>query len=320
MIIRPQIQNFSNDIMQQHAALSDVRHAIQQWKNGEIGKAQRAYILKAGGAATAQNCSKHLKPLFENHAWLYEMIEQMCHVQGNNPFANIELRSSNSENYSSMILHQERKFAIHLCIAKSNEQQSLQNSFVFGPDMMMLAPLGDAQIVKAQLDEHDKLCGAQTLLCNDSDVFIYDSRRQSMNIKPLDSDIIFLRAIIKKGAFDDGADTISHHYLRYEGDNGPQKHLADETLSRAQLIFSVLRHQQNVKSIPLFQLWVRNDVPDMRWYVMREFLALDMEAALPHLLFMSEYDDSRCVRKAALDTVHIIKTQHPDILNALSSR
>lgn len=321
MIIRPQLQNFTNDIMQQHATLSDARHAMQQWKNSEIGKTQRAYILKAEGAATAQNCSEYLKPLLENRSWLYEMIGQMCQVQRNNPFTNVEFRSRNSEKFSSMILHQECKFAIHLCIAKSNDQQqSLQNNYAFGPDIMMLAPLGEAQIVKAQLDEHDNLCEAQTLLCRDSDVFIYDNRRQSMNIRPLDSDIIFLRAIIKKSAFDDGADIISHHYLHYEGDNGPQKHLADETLSRAQLIFSVLRHQQNKKSIPLFHDWVYNDVPDMRWYVMREFLALDIEAALPHLFFMSEYDDSPCVRKAALDTVHILRAHHPENLNALSSR
>ncbi len=316
MNIRPQLQNFTDNIAHQRSALSDVRHAMQQWKDSEIGKAQRAHILKAGGAATAQNCIKHLKPLFDNLSWIYEMIAQICQIQSKNPFANIELRSNKNEEYSSMILHQERKFSISLCLAKSRERQqkASQNSFIFGPDMMMLAPIGAAQIIKAQLDENDRLHSHERVSCHDRALYIYNNRRQSMHFIAQQRDIIFLRATIKTGAFDDSIENISHHYLQFNGDNKPQKQLADATLSRVQLILSILRHQHNEQAIPLFEEWVRNDAPDMRWYVMREFLALDVKAALPHLLFMSEYDDSRCVRKAALDTLQIVRAQYPDIL------
>lgn len=318
MIISPQLQNFTDDTVRQQSALSNVRNAMQQWKNSEIGKAQRAYILQAGGASTAQNCIKHLKPLFDNLNWLYDMIGKLCDIQSNDPFANIELRSSKSEKFSSIVLHQEHKFSINLCLVKSKyQQQSLQNNFVFGPDMMMVAPIGDAQIIKAQLDEHDNLGDHEILSCKDGELYIYNNRHQSMNFITLDCDILFLRIIIKRAAFDNSSQDISHHYLQFDGDNRPKKQLADETLSRAQLIFSVLRHQHNKKAIPVFEEWVRSDAPDMRWYVMREFLALDMKAALPHLLFMSEYDDNRSVRKAALDTLHILKVQHPDTLNSL---
>lgn len=317
MIIRPQLQKFTDDAKLQQTIVSEVRHAVQQWKNHEISKAHRAYILKAGGAATPQNCIKHLKPLFSNLSWLYEMVDKLCQIQSKNPFTNIELRSSKSENYSKLILHQERKFSINLCIAKSRNAQhiSSQNNFVFGPDMMMVAPINDAQIIKAQLDSNDNILKHEIESCNGRPLYIYNNRLESMNFVTQDKDIIFLRAIIKTGAFDDCTEKISHHYLQFNGDNRPQKHLADETLSRAQLILSILRHQNTKRAIPLFEEWVRNDAPDMRWYVMREFLAMDMKAALPHLSFMSEYDDSRCVRKAALDTLHILRVQYPEVLD-----
>ncbi len=321
MIVHPQLQNFANNIAQQQAALSDMRGTMLSWKNSTIGKIQRQYILKAGESSTAQNCINNLKPLFGDLSWLYAMMGKLCDLQSTNPFANIELRSSKNDKHSTVILHQERKFSIQLCIAKSRSThlKSTYHSFIFGPDSMMIAPIGNTQIVTVQLDANDNICSHTILSCHDGELYIYNNNRQSINFIAQANNIIFLRAIIKTGVFDDSSENISHHYLQFNGDNQPHKQLANETLSRAQLIFSILRHQQIKKAIPLFAEWVRNETPDMRWYVMREFLALDIEAALPHLLSMADYDENRSVRKAALDTLQILKTQYPEFCVALQA-
>lgn len=313
MYIHPQLQNFAQDDAWQQRALSDVHQAMQHWKNGEIGQKQSQYILKAGDASTPENCIKHLKPLFDDLSWLYAMIEQICTVQRCNPFANIELRSNKNDAMQTIILHQARKFSITLGFVKPQKQsQAAHDNFIFGPDMMMLSAIDSAHIIKAQLDERDNLLKPKMLISNDGELHIYDNRRQSVNFIAKERPIIFLRATIKTNAFDASPQKLSHHYWHYIGDSKPTKQLADTALPRAQFIFSILRHQICRKAIPLFEQWVRHDTPDMRWYVMREFLALDMQAALPHLKFMAHYDDDRAVRKTALSTWSILQSQYPE--------
>ena len=317
MIIHPQLDNFTDDAIQQQSTVSAVRDTMQQWKNSVIGKIQRAHILKAGESSTAQNCIESLRPLFDDLSWLFDMTKKLCDIQSKNHFTNIELRSSKNDRYNTIILHQESKFALHLCIAKPRNLN--QGNFIFGPDLIMLSAIDDTQIFTAQLDENDNLCGTEILSCDNEELIIYDNRRKFVNFITQNDAIIFLRAIIKTSSFDKNINNITHHYLHFNDTHTPIKKLADNRLLRAQMIFSILRHQHYKKAIPVFAEWVRNDVPDIRWYVMREFLALDIEAALPHLLFMADYDENRSVRKAALDTLQILKRQYPEICGALQA-
>lgn len=73
----------------------------------------------------------------------------------------------------------------------------------------------------------------------------------------------------------------------------------DDAGSRTQMMLALLRLQDRKDAAPLFEKAARGEHFHARWQAMREFLALDAEAALPHLRHMARADDHPEVRAAA---------------------
>jgi hypothetical protein len=78
---------------------------------------------------------------------------------------------------------------------------------------------------------------------------------------------------------------------------------ADEESSRIQMMLSLLRTMDRRDAVPLFVELLSIDRFYARWQVMRELLALDAEAALPHLRAMAADDPHGDVRAAARETL-----------------
>ena len=70
---------------------------------------------------------------------------------------------------------------------------------------------------------------------------------------------------------------------------------------------AVLRACGRSDAAPLFTAALDDDDFAMRWQVMRELLALDPEAALPHLGAMAAGDPHPEVRKAAAATMALLR-------------
>jgi hypothetical protein len=91
--------------------------------------------------------------------------------------------------------------------------------------------------------------------------------------------------------------------LTVEYDAGKRRFLGassnDEASSRIQLMLSLLRTMDRVDAVPLFEELLASEHFYARWQTMREFLALDAEAALPHLRSMAVADPHPEVRQAA---------------------
>lgn len=77
----------------------------------------------------------------------------------------------------------------------------------------------------------------------------------------------------------------------------------DEASSRTQMMLALLRIMDRRDALPLFREMLRSEHFYARWQAMREFLALDAGAALPHLREMAAADPHGEVRQAAGQTL-----------------
>jgi hypothetical protein len=77
----------------------------------------------------------------------------------------------------------------------------------------------------------------------------------------------------------------------------------DEASSRMQMMLALLRTLDRRDSVPMFRELLAAEHFYTRWETMRELLALDAGAALPHLRIMAEADPHPEVREAAAQTL-----------------
>lgn len=280
-----------------------------------MGKRQREIITKAGDERMIAGYAARLEPLYNNLSWLYDMIAVLCDIQSDNPFTNIELRSSKNDRLENIIIHQDDKLSLQLTLIKPRDamnQSVLARHYIFSPDMIITTIVkgNDAVYKLAYLDDEVLTEDHSVHPCIDGQYHIYDNRSKSLHISPHHDDVIILRAVIKHSAFQK-PDHKSHQYRTYINDNDPIISSADESALHAQFMFTILREAKIEDAIPLFEQWIRNEAPEMRWYVMKEFLALSIKHALPHLTHMAHYDNDTEVRKTALGTMHMLRANYP---------
>lgn len=139
------------------------------------------------------------------------------------------------------------------------------------------------------------------------DVLVIDGRRRGYTIESCCADMIMLRATVKTG----GA------ALRREFDSqdGVLRALSsnDERASRIQMLLTLLRIEGRRDAAACFVEALADAQHFLRWHAMREFLALDLPMALPHLRRMMEGDPDDAVRIAASATLDAIEAQHPGL-------
>jgi hypothetical protein len=88
----------------------------------------------------------------------------------------------------------------------------------------------------------------------------------------------------------------------------------DDASSRTQMMLALLRLMDRRDAVPLFEEMVAGEHFYARWQAMREFLALDAGAALPHLQFMVRADPHPEVRAAAAQTLEAFFPQEMEPL------
>jgi hypothetical protein len=134
---------------------------------------------------------------------------------------------------------------------------------------------------------------------HDGEEIVVDGRYQSFVIEHATSDLIFYQAQAQVDAA-----PVSIEYdsktLSFVGASS-----TDEASSRVEMIVSLLRTMDREDAVP--QIVEALDSPHFytRWHVMRELLALDADAALPHLRRMADGDPHPEVRAAALQTLQL---------------
>lgn len=131
----------------------------------------------------------------------------------------------------------------------------------------------------------------------DGEWILLDGRSQSFVIEHVESDMVCLQAAVKVGG---GPLTLEYdsRTLDYVGASS-----ADESASRVQIMVSLLRLMGRRDAAPVIADLL--DIPSFsaRWHIMRELLALDADAALPHLRRFAAEDPHPEVRAAAARTL-----------------
>lgn len=131
----------------------------------------------------------------------------------------------------------------------------------------------------------------------DGECFTQDGRFESFVIENATADMICLQAAVHAEEapvmVEYDSDT-----LGYVGASS-----ADEVGSRVEMMVSLLRLMDRGDAIPEIAGLLDHTPFYTRWHVMREFLAMDADAALPHLERMAAADPHPDVRGAAAQTL-----------------
>jgi hypothetical protein len=121
--------------------------------------------------------------------------------------------------------------------------------------------------------------------------------RQSYVIEHASSDIVYLQAAASAGR--------APLTVEYDSDSfefvGASS--TDEVSSRTQMMLALLRTMERTDAVPVMTEMLNSPHFYARWQAMRELLALDAEAALPHLDAMAARDPHPEVRSAAAATL-----------------
>jgi hypothetical protein len=124
-----------------------------------------------------------------------------------------------------------------------------------------------------------------------------DGLRFAFIVEEAERDIVFVCAETSAGA---GPLSVEYDWgtRRFVGASS-----TDEASSRTQMMLALLRVMDRRDAAPLFRKMLRSELFYARWQAMREFLALDAGAALPHLREMAAADPHGEVRQAAASTL-----------------
>lgn len=131
----------------------------------------------------------------------------------------------------------------------------------------------------------------------DGDVVVIDGRRESFVFEHAEADIVHLQAQVRVDpaplAVEYDAETMA-----FVGASA-----TDEASSRIEMMITLLRLLDRVDAAPLIEKALASRDFHTRWHVMREYLALDAQAALPSLTRMAAQDPHPDVRAAARRTL-----------------
>ena len=156
-------------------------------------------------------------------------------------------------------------------------------------------PIGDdfvaAQAGKCRFIERRKIA--------DGDELVLDGRRQSFVIEHAASDIVYFHAMVRSEAAPLTTEYDSKT-LAFVGASS-----TDEAASRMEIMVSLLRTMEREDAVPLIVEVLASPHFYTRWHAMRELLALDADAAHPHLRRMAEADPHPEVRVAARQTLDL---------------
>jgi hypothetical protein len=139
----------------------------------------------------------------------------------------------------------------------------------------------------------------------DGEEIVIDGRHQSFIIDHATSDMIFFQALVRVDAAPVAVEYDSRT-LAFIGASS-----TDETSSRVQMMVSLLRTMDREDAVPLIVEALDSPHFYTRWHIMRELLALDAEAALPHLRRMAESDPHPEVRAGAAQTLALFFADEP---------
>lgn len=161
---------------------------------------------------------------------------------------------------------------------------------------------GSARLDRWRLEGEGCVADAPVRL-RDGMVLQVDGRRHATMLADAACDVVALTAVIRAEA--------AVHMREHDRASGAPVRLAtlDEGASRSLMLLSLLRLSGRADAAEAFEQATRAPAHHLRWAAMREWLALDIAAALPRLRSMAMGDPHDEVRAAASTMLPVVQAR-----------
>jgi hypothetical protein len=233
------------------------------------------------------------------------------------PFYRPPLRNGSTELHRGLLLLDNPRLSIFVAIASADAVAAKRLSRTGGASIVFPGTLSLYKFVKAggatvsiweapEIEPGFSAAGSgncrrvEQRRLRDGESFALDGRRQTFVVDHAKWDMVYLQATTPLAAAPLSVEYDSDS-LGYVGASS-----TDEASSRAQMMLTLLRSMDRRDAAPVFEAMLGSPHFYTRWAVMRDFLALDAERALPHLRKMAAGDDHPEVREAALHTLALL--------------
>ena len=297
--------------MQAEAAALDARLRAEDAAPGGLGHAMRTLA-----GADPDRIFAELSPYLTDHLWVQQRLRAAVALCAADPFAMPPLRIFSGGALGGMILAEVPPITLSLIIRPFNQPAPRDPSVIFSPGhgLTQIVRSGGARVrrYRVALDDAELAGGFRAASAaplkdigeaslTDGDQIRVDQQCESFNLIPGTGDLVMLQLFVHEQ---------SRVPMReYDPATGRLIRAAagGRATSFRQMGLAVLRACGRSDAAPLFAAALADNDFAMRWQVMRELLALDPEAALPHLGAMAAGDPHPEVREAAAATMELLR-------------
>lgn len=253
-----------------------------------------AAVAAAEDAPLAQ-ATALVRPFIEDKGWFDRLLADELALMAADPLHLPALRASRKGAARHLVLARTERIWITATIIDPGEPPPSRIHFS-GRMLLCRALAGDVHGELYRL-EQDRAFSAGRRCWRDGAIIALDERREALCLDPSDAPLLFLRAQIAPPG-----PVAARIHDRASGAPIATAQ-ADEGHARALMLLSLLRLQGRRGASPAFAAALGAPLPAQRWAVMREFLALDIEAALPALHRMARDEADAPVRALAVRTI-----------------
>lgn len=267
-----------------------------------------ARVLDTLDRPSAETVEGHIRPLLEEPDWIEPLIGALVAEAARDPFFEPPLAPVRSDVQSGLILYAGRHAAIALGVGAldrlaAKKRATRDGSIVVPGHLSLMRAIvgGDATLSLWAGGWRDgaprPTCrSAGTLTLHDGAVLRIDGRTTSFLIDHARADIVLLHATI----FAEPAPAACEYDRRTLALAGTSA--ASERASRVQMLTSLLGALDRPDAAA-FDAASRNPESFARWHAMREWLALDADAAGPRLAEIAGGDPDAELRALAKETL-----------------
>lgn len=261
---------------------------------------------------SAEAVADIVRPLIADARWIDALLADYLNAAAHDPFFRPPATSLKQDVFSGLVLFNHAKASISLsCVRSHDYAQRLRAggptslSFTGRLTIYNFLRSGNARLsfweAPAQLDPagatrtHCVQCGTRTIV--DQEMIELDGRKACFTIDAAERSLLILQAEIVPDAA-----SLQFQYAAATGE--PLGCSAvDPASSRVQLLATFLRHMDRADAIATLKSYFEHKDFFVRWYVMREALALDAPSVVPELERMAQSDPHHEVRGAASRTL-----------------
>lgn len=253
-----------------------------------------AAVAAAEDAPLAQAVAL-IRPFIEDKGWFDGLLTEELALMVADPLHLPALRASRRGAARHLVLARTERIWVAATIIDSGEQPPSRIHFS-GRMLLCRALAGDVGGKLYRLEQGRAVSAGRRCWRNGT-IIALDERREALCLDPSDAPMLFLRAQIAPIG-----PVAARIHDRASGAPIATAQ-ADESHARALMLLSLLRLQGRRDASPAFAAALDSPLPAQRWAVMREFLALDTEAALPALHRMARDEVDAPVRALAARTI-----------------